>query len=514
MLCEELSIVEVCQPERSSKQVRDCATGSLVRLADMCASVCPFDIARELDVFGAPVSGVGALLDKHPDHPGSEPALLAGSLVYWLRPSDAFFDPAAGVWTAVTGRDVLDRDNASLFDASDVLLSTSASVDLLRSDRANTSDRDLNFNPYVDLGGGFIEFERPARFKGDVSIFMVVRNKMGDAKYGSGQNKWYQRPALLSGEHDGGQDFGVTLNQGKIEWSRNRNDDPAVTSGDTFDQGGWHVVVVTRNRLDGHGNAGLYVDGTNQNKGKMAEGDFLNPLIRIGRHPEPWQDHGQWHGEVAEVMLYDSLVNNETRERIQTYLAIKYGISLEANYVDAQNNVIYDLSKGAGEHIFGLMCYADFALQQYASRASDGLLSLRAGGFYKGVDECPTAPASFSLLMGDDGGPLAARQQPVTIMNRSGRAIEVTVLERTWKLRSSAVTPATFTVTLDGMHPDFTTSNFVPEMLVLTDVSGNQLVVPVNLYESRYYATTFLSLSNAGLDLSDHVTMQLARFVR
>jgi hypothetical protein len=45
-----------------------------------------------------------------------------------------------------------------------------------------------------------------------------------------------------------------------------------------------------------------------------------------------------------------SMVMND--ERIQTYLAIKYGQTLHHNYIDGYSNIIYDVNAGYANNIF------------------------------------------------------------------------------------------------------------------------------------------------------------------
>ncbi|WP_258100002.1 LamG-like jellyroll fold domain-containing protein [Marinoscillum pacificum] len=51
-----------------------------------------------------------------------------------------------------------------------------------------------------------------------------------------------------------------------------------------------------------------------------------------------------WDGNIAEVIFYDELLGSVEREKIQSYLAIKYGIPLVTNYLDSDGNVIFNNS--------------------------------------------------------------------------------------------------------------------------------------------------------------------------
>ncbi len=518
MQCQSLSVAQRCGFELAIQDARRCDTGQLVDLSELCGDMCPLSLADSLDVVGRPTSGASGLIESPPRFPGEDNGLNAGKIELWLRATGGFFDASSGSWTAVTGPDSQDTINTSLFNSAKARVMSVASPDINLASALGSMDTHVNFNPYVDLAGGFVEFARPDDFKDDVTVAVVIRNKMGDEVDTQNNERWYQRSAVLSGEHGGGEtDFGLTLNQGALEWSPRIGDTPVITSSPTVYQDElWRIVMVTRQEGNASGNGRLYVDGSLIGTGKHVEGSFGNPVVRIGRQPDPHPDEGQWHGDVAEAMLFSSVLSTSERRRVQTYLAVKYGITLQGeDYHNFEDTEVYNQSGQYTNRVFGIMCDANsFAIAQHTSRSNDGLWEMRAQDIASGLSACPTSPSQFSVLMGDNGGDMTVSTSAVMFEDAEQVSYPLEVVSRTWsfKLVSNGSTPV-FTLKLNTRQPELVSTGFVPEMLLLADESGAQFIVPVTAVPDGV-AVTFADLLPTGLDLSGEIRVQLARFER
>jgi hypothetical protein len=86
---------------------------------------------------------------------------------------------------------------------------------------------------------------------------------------------------------------------------------------------------------------GIYLNGNRDIDQSSPNGDFPAPMFRIGRHAD--QVDGGLNGYFAEMIAYDDDLTDTERARVQSYLAIKYGITLDAstNYVRRDGTVIY-----------------------------------------------------------------------------------------------------------------------------------------------------------------------------
>ncbi|WP_148270275.1 LamG domain-containing protein [Haliscomenobacter hydrossis] len=60
-----------------------------------------------------------------------------------------------------------------------------------------------------------------------------------------------------------------------------------------------------------------------------------------------------WNGSIPEIILYDRNLTNTEKQKIESYLAIKYGSTLSQNYLAGDGSTIYDIST-YGNNVFGI----------------------------------------------------------------------------------------------------------------------------------------------------------------
>ncbi len=75
------------------------------------------------------------------------------------------------------------------------------------------------------------------------------------------------------------------------------------------------------------------------------------------------------NGNIAEVIVYDRALPNDELQRIESYLAIKYGITLENNYVSATATTIFDTSNGFANDVAGIGREDNQGLSQIKSKS-------------------------------------------------------------------------------------------------------------------------------------------------
>jgi hypothetical protein len=124
----------------------------------------------------------------------------------------------------------------------------------------------------------------------------------------------------------------------------------AEVSGNTYSTVG---IINPRNKTSGTSQE-LYLNGLNIGNTEVGVPQFSNENNRrywLGRSQV---FDGSFNGRIAEVITYSSRKNDASeRIRIQSYLAVKYGITLgvngiSQNYQDSNGNVIWDASANAG----------------------------------------------------------------------------------------------------------------------------------------------------------------------
>ena len=101
-----------------------------------------------------------------------------------------------------------------------------------------------------------------------------------------------------------------------------------------------------------------------------------NANFRIGGTPNG--DVGQ--GAIAEIINYGAGLTSTQREAVQSYLAIKYGITLQHNYTVSDGTIIYTLGQGFDQNIAGIGRDNNFScIHQKQSKSSDAGAILTIG---------------------------------------------------------------------------------------------------------------------------------------
>ncbi len=160
---------------------------------------------------------------------------------------------------------------------------------------------------------------------------------------------------------------------------------------------------------------------------KRALVDTLNTrtVVRIGTVGEEKIPINDFKGALPEYILYDRVLSFHERMRVQSYLAIKYGISLKqaypTSYLCAKGEVIWDAEKFAAfsGSITGIGRDDLSGLEQLKSSSSNAPKMLEVA-----VEEL--ADQDF-LIWGDN-------QQPLIFARKRG---EITKLQRGWVAAAS-----------------------------------------------------------------------------
>lgn len=158
------------------------------------------------------------------------------------------------------------------------------------------------------------------------------------------------------------------------------------------------------------------------------------PLIRIGTPPVDYDlPVRSFRGVIPEIVVYQRFLNPQERRRVESYLALKYGITLRAqepaSYLNAAGQTIWDGLVNADYHhcVTGIGRDDASGLRQEKSTSSEaaGLLTI-------GYDSAATVPDNHFLIWGDDQAPLVWRR------DEPGQP---TRLARNWLMTRFGITP-------------------------------------------------------------------------
>jgi len=142
-----------------------------------------------------------------------------------------------------------------------------------------------------------------------------------------------------------------------------------------------------------------------------------------------------YRGIVPELILFDRYLSPGERRQVESYLALKYGISLQQNfpnsYLNSQGETIWDAKAGFAfnHHIAGIGRDDQTGLLQYTSESSEcpGVLSISATDNFENNMFLIWSDNNQPLSFGDQRGikPFQ-REWRITAFNASGKNCTIT----------------------------------------------------------------------------------------
>lgn len=160
-------------------------------------------------------------------------------------------------------------------------------------------------------------------------------------------------------------------------------------------------------------------------------------------------------GEIAEVLSYPAVLATADVQKINTYLAIKYGLTLSHDYIIGAGTTVYDQSSYASR-IFGIGYEACQGLHQRQSQSQDDsdtaeiMLTIGYNGIIGSLNESSNGNDMTDgdfVVMGDDNAARAswtATDAPTTAIS------EATRIAREWKVQVTSAPPSNIRFKLDG----------------------------------------------------------------
>jgi large repetitive protein len=134
-------------------------------------------------------------------------------------------------------------------------------------------------------------------------------------------------------------------------------------------------AVVSWNFNNSTSNLAMGLNGSIENFSKSGSG-IVGENLRIG-YSSGWDLPGAFDGDIQEVIWYKSSLSATEVQKIQSYLAIKYGVTLAQNYLSGAGTTVYDVST-YGNNVFGIAYDKCQKLDQKQSKSgsAEGLITL------------------------------------------------------------------------------------------------------------------------------------------
>jgi hypothetical protein len=186
----------------------------------------------------------------------------------------------------------------------------------------------LNGQPVVRFDGSD-QLELPRMVQDDFSILAVFSTLQNLG--GSGQ--WYYGAGLVDAEVGGfTNDFGMSIGGGYINTGVG-SPDVTIASSNSYNNGNGHIAAFHRTKSSGQ--ISQFVDGSSQGT-RTGGTQSLNVPSRIVLGSLQ-TNNNFFNGDIAEVVIYSSDLNDVQRILVENYLAAKYALDISAG-----GNDLYD----------------------------------------------------------------------------------------------------------------------------------------------------------------------------
>lgn len=217
---------------------------------------------------------------------------------------------------------------------------------------------------------------------------------------------------------------------------------------------------------------------------------------------------------IPEFIYYPFELSTTQRQRVNTYMAIKYGITLQHNYLNTSGNILWDVTSNAiyNNRVFGIgRELAVGALNQKQSqsqmRSANGYNFLTVSkGAIAGTNASNTGVLADGdyMILGDDNAALALQGTDIPSSFSATAGCNVTRLSREWKVQTSGNPgPVTIRAGANGAYL-FPSSVAGLSLLVDADGDGNFTtgsvsVVPATNFNAGVATFTDVTIPNGAV---------------
>ncbi|MFD0862451.1 choice-of-anchor D domain-containing protein [Sungkyunkwania multivorans] len=267
------------------------------------------------------------------------------------------------------------------------------------------------------------------------------------------------------------------------------------------------VQMFNVRRQSGGGGVDLYNNGTllaTTEANTSTYKDIANSRYWIGRS-EPFG--ASYNGSILEIITYDTTKAVGDRNKIESYLAIKYGVTLGVNgtgldYVDSNGDVIWDASANAGFNydIAGIGRDDDSALNQKQSKSENTTSEVTIG--LRSIESTNSANTnSFTddrdyLIWGHNGSDLDFTSKTVNVtIGPETITTNTDVADRTWKIIEIATTD------VPAVRVSVPTASFISGLPPLTGNDAYVLLVADDAALTVNQETVFLEANGANQEV-------------
>lgn len=241
---------------------------------------------------------------------------------------------------------------------------------------------------------------------------------------------------------------------------------------------------------------GLFINGKSDGTSGDDSGNLTGPTLRIGRHAD--NTNSGLNGDLAEVIMYNYFPTATQRQQIESYLAIKYGITLDQSdggkdYLSSTGTTIYPATTSHAvynNNIAGIGQDDGSALLQSSSQSQNNLSVLSVSS--------PSALTNGNFLLWGDDSPTITNSNnvPAPYINR---------LSRVWRAKTTgSVGTVTLSFDLTGLGVSLSNAS---RFALLTNTSADLSTATAST-ATRSISGNVVSFS--GISISDGTYFSIA----
>ena len=382
---------------------------------------------------------------------GASPGDVSGNLQLWLKAD-------AGITTSGSSVSKWEDQTSNGFDAKQ---STSSRQPTYYDNRTNFNPS-LYFN-YDNLdipNQNYIFTSKLAKLNGKKLTVFVVDKVIGGSGY---RSPWTTRDDINSnGQHNTKGHILYYQNNKYRYWVGKGSGGGWADLNGSDTTGGYEIVTTTSTRASST-NVKRYI----YQQGKETAGPMNSAFspnddkpFRIGAGAtENTTASYYWSGDIAEVVAYDKKLGNADRHKVESYLAIKYGITLDQsgggqNYKDSGGtNIIWNGPDGYRNDVAGLGRDDDSGLDQKISKSinADAIVTMATTSDFTSANAGRTTSLStedkrFLVWSNDDGD---------ATWTEAGAPAGGEILDRKWHARKTGDNEHNVSIQVDVNDPDF-----------------------------------------------------------
>ena len=236
-----------------------------------------------------------------------------------------------------------------------------------------------NFNPKITFKNGYFLTSNNNIITGDMTFYVVFNSVQTDS-----DPSFWNNPAIIGGENSGQQDFQLAMHGGKLFFKGTYGNNFGAETSDTYNSGSPYIVAVTRKKSSS-GSIYLYVNGT-QRASASSDDNFLSDNQQLGiGNSYYYSSDAQFVGGVSEVIGNSFVSSLAGRGTYESYLAIKYGISLPGNYYASDGTTTWASTSGYQNDIHGIGRDDNYGLNQLSSKSENpgtDILTIQSGNSF------------------------------------------------------------------------------------------------------------------------------------